>query len=656
MTHGRGTSALTWRGCVKGLVIVCLALVAISLAAQADPRKTPEITWNDPADIVYGMALDGTQLNAVATDPDTGNPVAGNFVYTPDAGTVLDAGDGQTLYVLFTPDDLAYYDTATATANIAVTPRPITVTADAQSKVYGAADPLLTYRITSGSLVGSDSLSGGLIRAAGEDVGIYWIDQGTLTAGSNYDLSYVDANLQITKANATILVTPYSVTYDGNDHTASGTATGVNGEDLNSQLDLSDTTKTDAGDYPSDHWGFSDDTGNYNDASGTVHDQIGKANATINVTPYSVTYDGDDHTASGTATGALGEDFSDQLELGGTMHTDAGDYPSDPWTFTDVTGNYNSASGTVHDHIAKADATIDVTPYSVTYDGNPHTATGTATGVKGEALSGLDLSGTTHTNAGDYATDPWTFTDVTGNYNDAGGAVHDHIAKVDATIHVTPYVLPYDGNPPTATGTATGVKGEGLSGLDLSGTTHTNAGDYATDPWTFTDVTGNYNNASGTVSDRIAAPTYTITAGAGANGSISPSGAVVVNYGANRTFTITPAASYYVATLTVDAVQTAPATSYTFTNVTAAHTIGATFAHVPYTIRASAGANGSISPSGAVVVNYGANQTFTITPALHYRVASVLVDGSSVGAVLSYTFTNVRAAHTISATFVKATP
>jgi len=115
MTHGRGTSALTWRGCVKGLVIVCLALVAISLAAQAE---TPVITWNDPADIVYGMALDGTQLNAVATDPDTGNPVAGNFVYTPDAGTVLDAGDGQTLYVLFTPDDLAYYDTATA--NIAV--------------------------------------------------------------------------------------------------------------------------------------------------------------------------------------------------------------------------------------------------------------------------------------------------------------------------------------------------------------------------------------------------------------------------------------------------------------------------------------------------------------------------------------------------------
>ncbi len=71
--------------------------------------------------------------------------------------------------------------------------------------------------------------------------------------------------------------------------------------------------------------------------------------------------------------------------------------------------------------IAKADAVIVVTPYSVTYDGDAHTATGTAKGVKGESLSGLNLSGTTHTSAGDYPSDAWTFTDVTGNYNNASG-------------------------------------------------------------------------------------------------------------------------------------------------------------------------------------------------------------------------------------------
>ena len=69
------------------------------------------------------------------------------------------------------------------------------------------------------------------------------------------------------------------------------------------------------------------------------------------------------------------------LLLTGTTHTAAGTYTADPWTFTDSTGNYNNTSGTVNDVIAKANPTIVVTPYSVTYDGAPHTATGTANGV-----------------------------------------------------------------------------------------------------------------------------------------------------------------------------------------------------------------------------------------------------------------------------------
>lgn len=68
-------------------------------------------------------------------------------------------------------------------------------------------------------------------------------------------------------------------------------------------------------------------------------------------------------------------------------------------------------------------------------------------------------------------------------------------------------------------------------------------------------------------------------------------------------------------------------------------------------ITASAGANGSISPSGNVLVTNGTNQTFTITPAAGFQVNKVLVDGRSVGAVTSYTFTNVRANHTIAASF-----
>ena len=72
-----------------------------------------------------------------------------------------------------------------------------------------------------------------------------------------------------------------------------------------------------------------------------------------------------------------------------------------------------------------------------------------------------------------------------------------------------------------------------------------------------------------------------------------------------------------------------------------------------YTIKASAGANGTISPNGSVSVARGKDQTFTISAINGYRIADVLVDGKSVGNVSTYTFENVKANHTIQAKFVK---
>lgn len=72
-----------------------------------------------------------------------------------------------------------------------------------------------------------------------------------------------------------------------------------------------------------------------------------------------------------------------------------------------------------------------------------------------------------------------------------------------------------------------------------------------------------------------------------------------------------------------------------------------------YTIKASAGANGTISPNGSVSVARGKDQTFTISAINGYRIADVLVDGKSVGNVSTYTFENVKANHTIEAKFVK---
>ncbi len=101
------------------------------------------------------------------------------------------------------------------TRTVNVIPRPITVTADAKTKVFGAADPALTYTITAGSLHGTDTLSGSLTRDAGSDVGVYAITQGTLSAPSNYTLTFVPSTLTITHAEATVTLTDLSYEYDG---------------------------------------------------------------------------------------------------------------------------------------------------------------------------------------------------------------------------------------------------------------------------------------------------------------------------------------------------------------------------------------------------------------------------------------------------------
>lgn len=154
---------------------------------------------------------------------------------------------------------------------------------------------------------------------------------------------------------------------------------------------------------------------------------------------------------------------------------------------------------------------------------------------------------------------------------------------------------------------------------------------------------------------RLAAA-YTITASAGANGSISPGGSVQVPAGGNQTFNVDPASGYRIASVLVDGVDQGPVCTYTFGSVAANHTIAASFnAPGRYTLTASAGAGGSISPAGPVAVAAGASQTFTIAAASGYRILAVAVDGANQGAIATYTFANVQANHSIAATFASTT-
>ena len=153
---------------------------------------------------------------------------------------------------------------------------------------------------------------------------------------------------------------------------------------------------------------------------------------------------------------------------------------------------------------------------------------------------------------------------------------------------------------------------------------------------------------------RVVGPSFTITASAGAGGTITPTGTVTVGRGGSQTFTITPNAGFRDRHGARRRRQQRrrpcrPARTPSRT-CRPTHTISATFTQSQATITSSAGTGGSISPNGAQTVAIGGSQTYTITPNNGYVRDTVLVDGVNDPAAVTsgtYTFTNVTANHTI---------
>ena len=203
-----------------------------------------------------------------------------------------------------------------------------------------------------------------------------------------------------------------------------------------------------------------------------------------------------------------------------------------------------------------------------------------------------------------------------------------------------PYIVPsscsYVISPASASFTAAG--GTGSVTVTTSGTCNWTA---ANPPSWITITSGASGTGNGTVNYSVSANTgssprtagmtiagaaftatqagtgvsvYTITASAGTGGSISPSGGVSVNAGASQSFTITPASGYTVAAVTVDGASAGTVTSYTFTNVTANHTIAAGFAAINYTLSVTKAGSGkgtvTNNPSGT---SFAAGTTVTLT-------------------------------------------
>ena len=143
-----------------------------------------------------------------------------------------------------------------------------------------------------------------------------------------------------------------------------------------------------------------------------------------------------------------------------------------------------------------------------------------------------------------------------------------------------------------------------------------------------------------------------ITANAGVGGTITPSGITSVAYESGITYILTPDPGYLIDQITVDGIYVGRNSTYTLSNVTAPHTIQATFMPDSFSITASVGQNGTMSPLGTTTIANGGSQIYTITSNTGYIISDVLIDGVSIGTTFLHSFVSVSANHTIHANFI----
>ncbi|MCQ2283500.1 MAG: fibronectin type III domain-containing protein [Bacteroidales bacterium] len=248
----------------------------------------------------------------------------------------------------------------------------------------------------------------------------------------------------------------------------------------------------------------------------------------------------------------------------------------------------------------------------------------------------------------DYYTE--TLTNITENYDyvvrfasnfftvNASAGAHGLISPVGATTYHYGVDADYS---------ITANAGYYISSITVDGetTNYTQADGLNETVITFANILEDHN-----IHATFAQYQYTITVNAGAHGTVSPTTHTYA-YGATPTFTITPNAGYGIENVTVDGASVGTPATYTFAALNADHTLAATFAQYEYTITAIAGNGGNITPAGVTPMFYNGDQTYTIAAATGYHIEDVYVDGASVGAVTTYTFTDVQANHTIAATF-----
>ena len=278
-----------------------------------------------------------------------------------------------------------------------ITKATVTVTADAQSKVYGEADPTLTYNVT--GLVGSDALTGELSRDAGENVGTYAITQGTLAASANYNLEFTGADLTITKATVTVTADAQSKVYGEADPTLTYQVSGLVGSDA-----LTGELTRDAGENVGTYaitQGTLAASANYDLVFTGADLTITKATVTVTADAQSKVYGTDDPSLTYQVSGLVGNDA-----LTGELTREAGEnvgtYAITQGTLA-ASANYNLEFTGANLTITKATVTVTADAQSKVYGEADPSLTYQVSGLVGsDALTG-ELSRDAGENVGTYA-------------------------------------------------------------------------------------------------------------------------------------------------------------------------------------------------------------------------------------------------------------
>jgi hypothetical protein len=441
----------------------------------------PVVVTADAQTKVYGDA-DPTFTSA------TGGLQGGDTLITPATCSVTGAHSNIGTYpiVCSGADAGTNYSITYQDAVLTVSNAPVIITADNQSKVYGAGDPAFTSS-TSG-LLGGDTLSAPAtcsVSGAHSGVGSYPIACSGADAGSNYSISYTDGSLSVTKAPVIVTAENQTKVYGSADPTFTSSTTGLLGEDgLTTPASCSVSgAHSGVGTYQITCSG-ADAGGNYS---------IGYQAGTLTVTAKPITITADSFSivygdpAPSFTSSTTGLEPGDALTTPATCgvagaHTKAAQYPI-TCTGADAGGNYTIGYLPGTYTVASKAGVVTADPQSVVY-GSPDPAFSyTVSGVQpGDALATdptCTVSGA-HTNVGTY---PITCSGGDGgsDYSLSYVAGTLTVTKAPAVVTADNQTRPYGSPDPALTSTTTGLLGGDTlttpATCHVAGA-HTNVGDY----------------------------------------------------------------------------------------------------------------------------------------------------------------------------------